>query len=88
MEDRDYLDAKFSGLEKLMEVQNKNLTEHIGAVSRNVKSLNDDLSGHKESSTAHGLESSNKAHHSIIAWLGLLIAGSIGVKEFIEAVRK
>lgn len=88
MEGREYFDAKFDGLEKLMVSQNTNLTQHIGAVSRNVKDVANDLADHKESSSAHGLESSNKAHHSIIGWLGLLLAGGLGIKELVEALKK
>jgi len=88
MEGREYFDAKFDGLKELMVSQNANLTQHIGAVSRNVKDVANDLADHKESSTAHGAESSNKAHHSIIAWLGLLLAGMLGVKEISEVLKK
>lgn len=87
MEGKDYFDARFDGLRELLVSQNKNLTEHIGAVSRNVKDVANDLADHKESSTAHGLESSNKAHHSIIGWLGLVLAGALGIKELAEALK-
>lgn len=88
MEGREYFDAKFDGLKDLIANQDRNTTAHINAVSRNVGRLEDALDVHKESSTAHGLESSNKAHHSIIAWLGLLLAGGIGLKEVVEALKK
>lgn len=88
MEGREYFDAKFAGLKDLIDHQQANTTAHINAVSRNVGRLEDALDVHKESANAHGLESSNKAHHSVIAWLGLLLAGSIGVKELVEALKK
>lgn len=84
MEDRDYLDARFNGLEKLIEVQNKNLTDHISAVSRNVKSLDDDLSNHKESSTAHGIEAVHKSASAIVSWLGFGIAAVLGAFKLFE----
>lgn len=88
MEGKDYFDARFDGLRELIVSQNTNLTNHITAVSRNVGRLEDALDDHKESSSAHGLESSNKAHHSIIGWLGLLLAGGLGIKELVEALKK
>lgn len=88
MEGKEYFDARFDGLKDLMVSQHANLTQHIGAVSRNVKDVASDLADHKESGAAHGLESQNKAHHSIIGWLGLLLAGSLGIKELVEAMKK
>ena len=84
MEGKDYFDARFDGLRELLVSQNKNLTEHIGAVSRNVKDVADDLADHKESSTAHGLESASKSASAIASWLGLGIAAVLGAFKLFE----
>lgn len=63
--DREYLDARFDGLEKLMLSETKNLKEYIGAVSANskefrheceesVSAVEKELREHRESPEAHG----------------------------------
>lgn len=87
MEGREYFDAKFDGLKDLIASQNMSMTNHITAVSRNVGRLEDALDNHKESSSAHGLESSNKAHTSIVSWIGLALACALGVFELVKGVK-
>lgn len=45
--ERDYFDARFDGLEKLMTSQQANLREYIVSVSTNVHRLEGDLHAHK-----------------------------------------
>ncbi len=52
--EKDYFDAKFEGIEKLIAAQDKNLTAYIGAVSSGVKDVRAELQAHKESPDAHG----------------------------------
>lgn len=82
--DKDYFDAKFEGIEKIMTVQEANLKGYIGAVSTNVKRVEMDLAAHKESSSAHGLESARHSASAIVSWLGFLTAGALGVVELIK----
>lgn len=82
--DREYFDAKFEGMEKLMTAQEKNLTSYIGAVSANVKRMETELDEHKESPNAHGLGSSGKTASIIASWMGLLVAAAVGVFEFFK----
>ena len=84
MEGREYFDARFDGLEKLMEVQNRNLTDHIGAVSKNVKGVSDELSSHKESSAAHGLDAGHKSLSAAVSWLGFALAAVLGAFKIFE----
>lgn len=72
--DKDYLDARFDGLEKLVTVQYKNLNEYVGAVSENVRELRVDLNEHKDSQGAHGLEVGRRTSKDFVAWGGLVIA--------------
>lgn len=79
--EREYFDAKFEGLEKLMLVHKDNTDSHINAVSANVKRVETDLSAHKERADAHGLEASDKNTSKIVGWLGLGLAAALGVLE-------
>ena len=45
--EREYFDAKFEGLKALMESQQKNLHDHIVAVSVNLKRVENDMNTHK-----------------------------------------
>ncbi len=71
--ERQYFDAKFEGLEKLMRSQQDNLTNHINAVSSNVKRVEGSLNEHRESTSAHGIEASNRAFDRITKWGGFAI---------------
>ena len=71
---REYFDAKFDGLEKLMASQQENLEKYIGAVSTNVKRVEDDLSTHKESPEAHGMGAFSRSAAGIVAWTGLALS--------------
>ena|ERR1035437_7104475 len=63
MENRDYFDAKFEGLEKLMDAQSGNLRGHIIAVSDKAKLTESSLITHALDNGAHGLEAvSNKVN--------------------------
>ncbi len=86
--ERDYLDARFDGLEKLLVVQESNLKSYIGAVSNNVKDVRLELQAHKESSDAHGLASSRNSSSIIASWLGLGVAVVVGLAEFVKGYRK
>lgn len=82
--ERDYFDAKFDGIEKLMASQESNLKGYIGAVSSNVKRLEGDLSAHKESTDAHGLKPLRDNASTIASWLGLMVAAGVAVVEFVR----
>lgn len=68
--EKDYFDAKFEGIEKLMAAQDNNLKNYVGAVSSSVRDLRADLQSHKESNDAHGQGAREKHGSSIVAWLG------------------
>lgn len=72
--DRDYLDARFDGLSKLLETQESNLKGYISAVSENVKTVRKDLQDHKDTTEAHGLGAREKNGSAIVAWGGLATA--------------
>ncbi len=74
MVEKDYFDAKFEGLEKLVLSQEKNLTGYIGGVSANVKEIRSDLQDHKESVDAHGLGAATRQGGNVVAWTGLIVA--------------
>ncbi len=81
---RDYFDARFDGLEKLMNAQSGNLRGHIVSVSEKLKGVEHDLAEHKESVQAHGLESSRNSASIIASWLGLAVAAGVGLMEFVR----
>lgn len=82
--ERDYLDARFDGLEKLVTAKFENLNEYVGAVSRNVKEVRAELQEHKESADAHGLGSSRNNASSIVGWLALGLSAVMGAVEFMR----
>lgn len=86
--EREYLDARFDSLEKILNLQETNLKGYIGAVSANVKEVRTDLQAHKESMDAHGLASSRNSSSTIASWLGLGIAACLGVAEFFKGHRQ
>jgi len=82
--ERQYFDAKFEGLEKLMVHQNNNLSQHIQAVSGNVKRLESDLSDHKEKTDVHGLGENRRFTDSLAKWGSVILAGvaiALGVRK-------
>ncbi len=82
--EREYLDAKFDGLEKLMIHQNNNLSQHIQAVSSNVKRVESDLALHKESGLAHGLGEGRRFTDSLAKWGSVVLAGvaiALGIRK-------
>lgn len=81
-DDRDYLDAKFSGLEKLMTSHKDNLESYIGSVSANVKEVRLDLQAHKESYDAHGVGQAKSGASAIVAWVGLGLSAAVAMIEF------
>lgn len=84
MIEKDYLDAKFDGLEKLMALSESNLKNYISAVSSNVKSVSKDLAEHKEKVDAHGLGEGRRATDSIAKWGSLVLAAVallLGIKK-------
>jgi hypothetical protein len=87
VEGKDYFDAKFEGLEKLVAEQGKNLTGYVGGVNSNVKELRAELQAHKESSDAHGLGASNRQGGSIALWLSLAISVVAAVAAFVPLLR-
>lgn len=50
--EREYFDARFDGLKDLLVSQQKNLHDHIVAVSTNVHRLESDMNAHKASCPA------------------------------------
>lgn len=72
--EKDYFDARFDGLEKLMAAQDKNLTGYIGGVNASVKEVRQDLQEHKESADAHGAAASNRSGGHVLGWLSLVVS--------------
>lgn len=72
--EREYFDARFDGLEKIMAVQQQNMTNHITAVSGNVKRVEDSLNEHKESTEAHGLGEGRRWSDSLAKWGSVFLA--------------
>lgn len=87
MDERNYFDARFDGIEKLMISQDSNMKEYVGAVSAKVSKVADDLSDHKESIEAHGLGSARNSSSIIASWLGLFVAAGLGIVEFVKRNR-
>jgi hypothetical protein len=81
-DDRDYLEAKFGGLEKLMEAQNQNMKDYVGAVSKSVSEVRKDLKEHEVNTEAHGADLTDRKGNGIIAWLGLLISAGAALLAF------
>lgn len=82
---RDYLDAKFDGIEKLLTVQGTNFKDllaiqegnlkgYIGAVSANVNKVREDLQSHKDNQDAHGAAFGRRTSDKIATWGTVLIA--------------
>lgn len=80
--ERKYFDARFDGLEKLMREQQRNMENHISAVSANVKALSSEFSAHKESIEAHGHGASDRSYAGIIAWASLSLSALLAALEF------
>jgi hypothetical protein len=76
MDGKEYLDAKFEGLEKLMAAQDNNIRSYIASVHSRVKEVSDDLKEHAESSQAHGLGVMEKDGHKFLSWGGF-VTGAI-----------
>ena len=81
---REYFDARFDGLEKLIDVHKLNTDSHISAVSANVKRVESSLDEHKESSSAHGSGASGKSISAVVSWLGLGLAAVLGMFKIFE----
>ena len=62
-----------------------NLKEYVIAVSTNVTDVRRDLSAHKENTDAHGRHASEHAQSIIIAWLAVVVAGMVGVADFLRS---
>lgn len=86
--DKEYFDARFDGLEKLMDVYKANTDSHINAVSSNVKRVESALAEHKESTGAHGIEAAGKNSSSIVSWMGLGLATVLGMMEIFKGQSK
>ena len=61
------------GVGRLEEGQ-KNLTEHIKAVSGKADSIRLDLTNHKDSSEAHGLGMVHKSETAYVSWASVIIS--------------
>ncbi len=85
---RDYLDARFDGLEKLMDSQSGNLRGHIVSVSEKLKVVESDLNNHEKDTEAHGLGSSRASSNVIASWLGLVVAVGLLIVDFVGRYRK
>lgn len=82
--ERSYFDAKFEGLEKMMMAQQANLTNHVDAVSRNVKRVEADLTAHRESTDVHGAAAGRRSTDALLKYAGLFlsaIAIAIGLRK-------
>lgn len=82
--EKEYLDARFDGIEKLMDAQNKNLNGYIAAVSSNIRDVRKDLKDHVESDEAHGVKSSRNTISTAASWLGLAVATILGAVELLR----
>lgn len=69
--DKEYLDVKFDGLEKLMKAENANLKEYVKAVSTNVKEVRGDLAEHEKSADAHGAGAVSRGKTE---WIAIAVA--------------
>lgn len=76
--EREYLDARFDSLEKILTLQEANLKSYINAVSSNVREVRIDLQAHKDSAEAHGAGAVNRKDGSVMGWIGA-ISGAIGI---------
>jgi len=76
MDGKEYLDAKFEGLEKLMAAQDNNIRSYIASVHSRVKEVSDDLKEHIESSDAHGIGASERKGSNFVSWGGF-VTGAI-----------
>ena len=82
--EREYFDAKFEGIEKLMTAHKENTDDHINAVSSNVKAVAKDLSEHKEKTDAHGTGEGRRVLDTVVKWGSLAIAALalvLGIKK-------
>lgn len=86
--EKDYFDAKFDGLEKLMASHKDNMDSHIKAVSGKADKIRLALDEHKESSDAHGLKSAGRNSSMVASWLGLAIAAAVGVMKVFEGQKQ
>lgn len=82
--EKEYFDARFDGLEKLMESKDQNIKEYVGAVSKNLTALRNELGDHKESSDAHGVG----ATKSVVPWLALFVAFLAAIGSWVKALAK
>ena len=80
--DREYFDAKFDGLEKLVAAQDRTLNNYILAVSTNVKEVRRDLAEHEKSLAAHGIEAGEKNSARIVSWIALGLSVLLGAVDF------
>lgn len=72
--EKEYFDAKFEGLEKLMRSDKENTLAYIGAVSKNAGKAIDGLAAHEKDQSAHGADAADRKNGGIVAWLALLAA--------------
>lgn len=72
--EKDYFEARFDGIEKLMTVQEANLKGYIGAVSKNVSEVRADLTEHKENTDAHGAGEGRHLTDSLAKWGSVVLA--------------
>lgn len=79
--EREYFEAKFEGLKDLMLYQHANTSEHIQAVSKNVREVAADLRAHQESIDPHGRRATDKFSANAIAWLSLALASLVAAFE-------
>lgn len=52
--DKDYMDARFDGLEKLIRADKENILSYVSAVSKNAKETQIELITHEKDPDAHG----------------------------------
>lgn len=86
--DKEYFDAKFEGLEKLMRSDKENMLAYVGAVSKNAAKAVDGLAAHEKDQSAHGADAADRKGGGIVQWLGLLLATLAAVAAVIPLVRK
>lgn len=83
IDNKDYFDAKFEGVEKLIRSEKENTLGYIEAVSSNVRDVRKDLQAHKESSDAHGAGLIARGKGEWVSFVALLTAaGTLAVEIF------
>jgi len=64
--------------------QMMDLREYIVSVNTSVQGVRQDLASHKENTDAHGRRASEQTQSIIVAWLAVVVAGMVGVADYLR----